>query len=95
MACQSVATVYDLSRPAGIVNEEFFIDLQDEIAQELRLMEAEEVEAGVVAERIEELYQKLHPKDNLCTIPGVGEHTAPVFLAWGMGRESTAGLSLP
>jgi hypothetical protein len=81
MACQSVATVYDLSRPAGTVDEEFFTNLQDEIAQELRLMEAEEVEAGVVAERIEELYQKLHPKDNLRTIPGVGEHTAPVFLA--------------
>ena len=31
--------------------------------------------------RIEELYHRLHPSDNLRTIPGVGEHTAPVFVA--------------
>ena len=31
--------------------------------------------------RIAELYRKLHPSDNLRTIPGVGEHTAPIFLA--------------
>ncbi len=34
-----------------------------------------------VGRRIAELYRKLHPSDNLRTIPGVGEHTAPVFLA--------------
>ena len=44
-------------------------------------MEAEETEAEVLSKRIEELYQRLHPQDNLRTIPGVGEHTAPVFLA--------------
>ncbi|MCJ7669608.1 MAG: IS110 family transposase [Dehalococcoidia bacterium] len=81
LACQSVASVCELSRPAGTVNEEFFLDLQDEIARELRLMEAEEAESESLARRIAELYQKLHPSDNLCTIPGVGKHTAPVFLA--------------
>jgi len=81
LACQSVASVCELSRPAGTVSEEFFLDLQDEIARELRLMEAEEAESESLAHRIAELYQKLHPSDNLRTIPGVGEHTAPVFLA--------------
>jgi transposase len=81
LACQSVASVCELSRPAGTVNEEFFQDLQDEITRELRLMEAEEAESESLAHRIAELYQKLHPSDNLRTIPGVGEHTAPVFLA--------------
>jgi len=28
-----------------------------------------------------ELYRKLHPSDNLTSIPGVGEHTAPIFLS--------------
>ena len=44
-------------------------------------MEAEEAEIKALDQRIEELYQKLHPSDNLRTIPGVGEHTAPVFVA--------------
>ena len=81
LACQSVASVCELSRPADTVSEEFFLNLQDEIARELRLMEAEEAESESLAQRIAELYQKHHPSDNLRTIPGVGEHTAPVFLA--------------
>ena len=81
LACQSVASVCEFSRPAGTVNEEFFWDLQDEIARELRLMESEEVESESLAQRIAEIYRKLHPSDNLRIIPGVGEHTAPVFLA--------------
>ena len=81
LACQSVADVCELSEPAGTVNEEFFMDLQDEIARELRLMEIEEAESESLARRIAELYRILHPLDDLCTIPGVGEHTAPIFLA--------------
>ena len=57
------------------------MDLQDEIARELRMLEADEVESEALARRIAEIYQKLHPSDNLRTIPGVGEHTAPIFLA--------------
>ena len=45
------------------------------------MLESDEVESEALARRIAELYQKLHPSDNLCTIPGVGEHTAPIFLA--------------
>jgi len=80
-ACQSVATVCELSGSAKTVNEEFFTDLQDEIARELRMLESDEVESEALARRIAELYRKLHPSDNLCTIPGVGEHTASIFLA--------------
>ena len=82
VTCQSAATIYELSMQAGVVNEDFFTAFQDEVARELRLMEAEEAEAKLLTRRIEELYRELHPNDNLRTIPGVGEHTAPVFLAW-------------
>jgi len=81
LACQSVAALYELSRSVETINEEFFTELQEEVARELRLMEAEEAESESLARRIAELYQKLHPSDNLRTIPGVGEHTAPVFLS--------------
>ncbi len=70
-----------MSMVAGTLNEDFFTDLQDEIARELKLMETEETESESLARRITELYKKLHPSDNLGTIPGVGPHTAPVFLA--------------
>jgi transposase len=65
----------------GSVVEDFFVDLQDEIDRELRLMEAEEAESKALDQRIEELCRKLHPSDNLHAIPGVEEHTAPVFVA--------------
>ena len=81
LACHSVADVCELSRSAGTVNEEFFTDLQDEIARELRLMESEEAESESLARRIMELYRNVHPSDNLTSIPGVGEHTAPIFLS--------------
>jgi transposase len=81
LACQNMAALYELSRSTGGVDEGFFADLQDEIARELRLMEAEEAESEALSQRIEELYKQLHTSDNLRTIPGVGEHTAPVFLA--------------
>ena len=80
-ACQSIATVCELAESVGTVNEEFYVDLQDEIARELRMLEADEIESETLAHRIAELYRKLHPSNNLCSIPGVGEHTAPIFLA--------------
>jgi len=80
-ACQNVLALQELCAAAGMINEDFFVNLQDEIDRELRLMEAEEAEVGALDRRIEELYRQLHPSDNLRTIPGVGEHTAPVFVA--------------
>lgn len=80
-ACQNVLALQKLCARAGMLDEEFFVELQDEIDRELRLMEAEEAEVEALDQRIEELYRALHPSDNLRTIPGVGEHTAPVFVA--------------
>jgi transposase len=81
LACKGVATIYELSRPIGTINDDFFTALQEEIGRELRLMEVEEDESQSITQRLRDLYQELHPSDNLCTIPGVGEQTAPVFLA--------------
>lgn len=79
--CQKLVELYDKSRAAGMINEDFFDDLQDEISCELRLMETEEAEVDRVSVRIEELYLHLHPSDHLRTIPGIGVRTAQVFLA--------------
>jgi len=81
LACQSVVALYELSRSVETISEEFFIELQEEVARELRLMEMDEAESESLARRITELYHRLHPSDNLRTIPGVGEHTAPIFLS--------------
>lgn len=80
LACKSVVAIY-LSQSVETIDEEFFTELQEEIARELRLMEMEEAESESLFQRITELYRELHPSDNLCTIPGVGEHTAPIFLS--------------
>jgi hypothetical protein len=80
-ACQNVIALQTLCAAAGMLTEDFFINLQDEIDRELRLMEAEEAETKALDRRIEELYQEIHPSNNLRTIPGVGEHTAPIFVA--------------
>jgi transposase len=79
--CLRLTEFYERSEAAGMINKEFFDDLQDEIASELRLMKADEVEVEMVSGRIEELYLQLHPTDQLRTIPGVGVRTAQVFLA--------------
>jgi len=81
LACQDAATLYKLSSPVGMISEDFFAALQDEISRELRLMEMAEAESEAIAKRLEQLYHELHPSDNLRTIPGVGEHTAPILLA--------------
>lgn len=74
--CFRLAELYKRSEPAGMINEEFFDDLQYEIACELRLMEGEEEEVERVSERIEELFRELHPADHLRTIPGIGIRTS-------------------
>jgi transposase len=81
LACQSVVDLYEMSQSVETINEEFFTELQEEVARELRLMETEEAESESLSRRIAELYRKRHPSDNLRTIPGVGEHTAPVFFS--------------
>lgn len=80
-ACENALALVELCQGARSLNEDLFVDLQDEIDRELGLMEVEEAEVETLNRRIGELYQRLHPSDNLCTIPGVGEATAPVFVA--------------
>jgi len=80
-ACLKLTEFYKRSEAAGMINEDFFDDLQEEIACELRLMETDEVEVERVSGRIEELYIQIHPTNLLRTIPGVGVRTAQVFLA--------------
>jgi len=81
LACREAATLYKVSSSVGTIDDEFFSSLQDEISRELRLMEMEETESADIAKHLEKLYLELHPSDNLRTIPGVGDHTAPIFLA--------------
>ena len=81
MACQAAATIYQRSQEAGMIDDDFFAALQEEIVHELRLMEAEEAESQSITQRLTKLYQELYPSDNLSTIPGIGPHTAPIFLA--------------
>ncbi len=68
-------------KTARTINDDFFAYLQEEIAREIRLMEFAETESHAIAQHLERLYEELHPSDNLRTIPGVGQHTAPIFLA--------------
>ena len=68
LACQSAATLYELSSRAEAVDDEFFGVFQEEIERELRLMELEEAESEAIAKRMEELYRELHPSDNLRSI---------------------------
>jgi hypothetical protein len=65
--------IYEKSHSVGVINDDFFAALQDEIAQELRLMETEEAESDAIARRIDKLYRELHPSDNVDIIPGVGD----------------------
>ena len=74
-------SIYEKSRSTGAIDDDFFADLQEEIGREIRLMEIEGAESESITQRLKELYQELHPSNNLCTIPGVGEQTSPVFLA--------------
>jgi len=81
LVCREVAALYKASSSIKTIDNDFFSALQDEISRELRLMEIEETESAAIAKRLEKFYLEIHPSDNLRTIPGVGDHTAPVFLA--------------
>jgi hypothetical protein len=81
LACREAAALYKASTSVETIDDDFFSALQEEISRELRLLEIEEVESAAIAKRLEKLYLELHPSDNLRTIPGVGDHTAPIFLA--------------
>jgi transposase len=44
-------------------------------------MESEEAKSEALTRRIMELYRELYSSGNLTSIPGMGEHTAPIFLS--------------
>jgi len=81
LACQDVAKIYSLSLAAGSVDADFLDELQEQVSRDFRILSMLEAECDAIAQRLKELYLELHPSDNLRTIPGVGEHTAPIFLA--------------
>jgi transposase len=55
--------------------------LQVEINVELSVLDALEREIPLLERHVQALYQELHPEDNLQSIPGVGKHSAPIFLS--------------
>jgi len=81
LVCRELASLYKASSSVEIIDNDFFLALQEEISRELKLMEIKEAESAAIAKRLEKLYLEIHPSDNLRTIPGVGDITAPVFLA--------------
>jgi transposase len=81
LACENIVSICARPESPSTLGEDFYVGLQDEVARELRLLEAAENESEELARRIEELCRKMHPSDNLQTIPGMGPHTAAVFLA--------------
>jgi transposase len=56
-----------------------FAELQVEVAVEIELMLRKIEALGALERRIETLYSELQPNDVLRTIPGVGQHLAPVL----------------
>jgi len=81
LACRDAADLYKLSDSVEMIGKDFLVALQEEISRELRLMEIEEAESADIAKRLEKLYLEVHTSDNLRTIPGVGDITAPIFVA--------------
>ncbi|MFN8721433.1 MAG: IS110 family transposase [Rhodospirillales bacterium] len=56
-----------------------FAELQAEVAVEIDLMTSRIDALAGLERRIEALYAELHPADLLRTIPGIGQHIAPVI----------------
>jgi transposase len=80
LVCRELASLYKASSSVETVDDDFFSSLQEEVTREMKLLEIKEAESAAIAKRLEKLYLEIHPSDNLRTIPGVGDHTAPVFL---------------
>lgn len=58
-----------------------FDSLSEEMKIEMKMLEHEEKILQHLGEKINKIYEKIHPTKNLETIPGVGKTLAPVFLA--------------
>jgi transposase len=80
-ACEQLTRLYRPIIDAGLLTESFFDDVRDEVARELRLMDAEEHELGELEAAIARRYRKVAPEDRLGTLKGLGAVTAPTLLA--------------
>ena len=75
------ARVYQPALRSGLLTRELLSTWQGEIVLELDLLELEESQDQRLREEIQELYQKVHPRGDLETIPGIGPRIAPLLLA--------------
>ena len=75
-----MATLYKASSSVEIIDDDFFSSLQEEVSREVNLLEIKEAESAAIAKRLDKLFLNIHPFDNLRTIPGIGDYTAPVFV---------------
>jgi len=75
------ALVYRPAMQAGLVTPGLLATWQEEVVLELDLMEQEEAQAQQLREEIQDLYQQVHPRGELNTIPGIGPRVGPLLLA--------------
>ncbi|HZA21204.1 MAG TPA: transposase, partial [Dehalococcoidia bacterium] len=75
------ALVYRPAVQAGLLTPGLLSTWQEEILLELHLMEQEEAQAQQLREEIQDLYQQVHPRGELNTIPGIGPRVGPLLLA--------------
>lgn len=57
-----------------------FVELQAEVALEIEMVMSKIAAAAALERRIAALYEKLDPQSLLKSIPGIGQHLAPVIL---------------
>jgi transposase len=80
-ACKQLTQWYRPVIEAGLLTETFFDDVRDEVARELRLMDAEQSELETLEAAIARRYREVAPEDRLGTLKGLGAVTAPTLLA--------------
>lgn len=57
-----------------------FTEIQDEVHIELQLLETQEEALAHVKDRVETLYEEVHPAKHIETIKGIGKNLAPSFI---------------
>lgn len=80
-AAKDVVSIYQPAMDAHLISQELIETWVEEIDQEMALIETEESQISQLDRQIQDLYHKLHPQDNLRTIPGVGRVIAPLLLS--------------
>jgi len=80
-ACKDMVSMYQSAMDAGLISVALIQTWAEEIILELDLIDAEEAQISQMEQQIRDLYEQLHPRDHLGSIPGAGSTTAPVLLA--------------